>query len=72
MQCNFFYSDRTTKYMEVKLNAKSKGVYFRPELSHRLAQCDQFVTKVDKFTQCVTTIITTKRKTEDLSLERSS
>lgn len=71
-QCNFFIRDRTTKYVQVKPDVKSKGICHRPQVSHRLTQTDQSVHTADKCTQCFTTVVTSKRKTTDVGVQHGT
>lgn len=71
-QCNFFIRERTTKYVQVKPDVKSKGQCFRPEVSHRLTHTDQSVHTADKCIQCVTTVITSRRKTADVGVQHGT
>jgi hypothetical protein len=71
-QSNFFILEQTTKYVQVKPDVKSKGICYRPEVSHRLTQTDQSVHTADKCTQCVTTVVTSRRKTADVGVQHGT
>jgi hypothetical protein len=58
--------------VQVKPDVKSKGVCYRPQVSHRLTQTDQFVHTADKCTKCFTTVVTSKRKTADVGVQHGT